>query len=255
VDAEIEPEVTKILAEVILAMADDELILAHRNSEWTGHSPILEEDIAFSNIAQDEMGHATLWYRLVSEITGEEPDELVFFRDPVAYRNVQMVEMPKGDWAYSMMRQYLFDAYERIWLTGLVKSTYKPVAEVAGKIWHEEVYHFRHTSNWVRRLGLGTDESNNRCQSALDELWPYTFQLFCENPEERLIMELGYIPDRKSVQEAWSLLVLPFLEDSGLTVQKDFAPIEFQRSEHTKHLDRLLSEMQEVARMDPEAKW
>lgn len=127
-DAETKSDVTKVLAEVILAMADDELILAHRNSEWIGHSPILEEDIAFSNIAQDELGHATLWYRILSDITVEEPDNLVFFRDANAYRNVQMMEMPNGDWAFCLMRQYIFDAYERIWLAGLFDSTYKPIA-------------------------------------------------------------------------------------------------------------------------------
>ena len=96
----------------MVALADDELILAHRNSEWTGHGPILEEDIAFSNIAQDEMGHATLWYNILQKETGETPDQMVFFRDAAAYRNVQMVELPKGDWAFSMLRQYLFDAAE-----------------------------------------------------------------------------------------------------------------------------------------------
>jgi ring-1,2-phenylacetyl-CoA epoxidase subunit PaaC len=255
VNTETKSEVTKMLAEVILAMADDELILAHRNSEWTGHSPILEEDIAFSNIAQDEMGHATLWYRIVSEITGEKPDELVFFRDSLAYRNVQMVEMPNGDWAYSMMRQYLFDAYERVWLSGLVESTYNVIAEVGNKIWHEEIYHYRHTSNWIKRLGLGTVESNKRCQAALDQLWPYAFQLFRSIPEEHLIIEPGYIPDGAHTREAWLMLVLPFLEESGLKVADEFAPVEFPRTEHTEHLDRLLSEMQEVARLDPEAEW
>jgi ring-1,2-phenylacetyl-CoA epoxidase subunit PaaC len=255
VDAETESEVTKIFAEVVLAMADDELILAHRNSEWTGHSPILEEDIAFSNIAQDELGHATLWYQILSDITGEKPDDLVFFRDSLAYRNVQMVEMPNGDWAYSMMRQYLFDAYERIWLAGLIESTYQPVAEAAKKIWYEEIYHYRHTSSWIKRLGLGTEESNNRCQSALNQLWPYAFQLFASQPEERIIFELGYVPDRANVRGSWLMLVLPFLEESGLNVPVEFTLVEFLRSEHSEHLARLLTEMQEVARSDPEADW
>ena len=128
-------------------LADDELILGQRDSEWTGHAPILEEDIAFSNIAQDELGHATIWYGLLSELTGEEPNELVFFRDFDDFRNVTLVELPNGDWAFSMLRQYLFDAFEMVRLSQLLESLYRPVAEAAAKIRMEELYHYRHTSN------------------------------------------------------------------------------------------------------------
>ena len=113
------PDLTIALSQKFLAMADDELILAHRDSEWTGHAPILEEDIAFSNIAQDEMGHASIWYGLLQEIGGQDTDHLVFFRDDGEYRNVQIVELPNRDWAFSMMRQYLFDAFEMIRLSQL----------------------------------------------------------------------------------------------------------------------------------------
>jgi ring-1,2-phenylacetyl-CoA epoxidase subunit PaaC len=166
------------VAEIALSMADDELILAHRDSEWTGHAPILEEDIAFSNIAQDELGHASLWYDLCSSISGEDPDRLVFFRSADDYRNVQLVELPIGDWALTIARQYLFDAYELVNLANLANSNHKPLADIAGKIRTEELYHYRHTSSWVRRLGLGTDESNRRTQLALEALWPFAGQLF-----------------------------------------------------------------------------
>jgi ring-1,2-phenylacetyl-CoA epoxidase subunit PaaC len=165
-------DLKEILRRKLLAMADDELVLAHRNSEWTGHAPILEEDIAFSNIAQDELGHAGLFYNIIQALTEEVPDQLVFFREAAEFRNVQMVELPKGDWAFSMVRQYLFDAFEMVRATQLVNSSYRPLADVAAKIRQEELYHYRHTSNWVHRLGLGTEESHGRMQTALDQLWP-----------------------------------------------------------------------------------
>src|SRR5512144_1177706 len=119
------------VVEALLALADDELILGHRNSEWAGHAPILEEDIAFANLALDELGHAQLWYTLHSEITGAEPDRTVFFREGPAYRCLPLVELPRGDWAFSMLRQYLFDAAEDVRLPALAASADTRVAEIA----------------------------------------------------------------------------------------------------------------------------
>ena len=116
--------IQQILTQKLLALADDELILAHRNSEWIGHGPILEEDIALANIAQDELGHANLWYELHQTLTGDEPDDLAFFREADQFRNVQLVELPRGDWAFTMLRQYLFDAYELLLLDQLRHSRY-----------------------------------------------------------------------------------------------------------------------------------
>ncbi len=139
-------QLTQALAARLLAMADDELILGHRLSEWTGHAPILEEDIAFANIAQDEIGHAVIiWYTIRQELGEKSPDQLAFFRDADAFRNAQLVELPKGDWAFSMMRQYLFDTWEMLNLTGLQQSQYQPIAEAAVKMRPEEMYHYRHT--------------------------------------------------------------------------------------------------------------
>src|SRR5215471_16608308 len=136
----------------LLALADDELLLGHRDSEWTGHAPILEEDIAFANLAQDEIGHAALWYGLLRNLDGSDPDRLIFFREPGAFRNAQLVELPKGDWAFSMLRQYLFDAAESVRLPLLAVSTHRPLAEAAAKIRPEELYHLRHTQAWIQRL-------------------------------------------------------------------------------------------------------
>lgn len=247
--------VKKALIQTLLAMADDELILAHRDSEWTGHAPILEEDIAFANIAQDEMGHAIIWYSLYADLTGENPDSLVFFREAAAYRNIQLVELPKGDWAFSMLRQYLFDAAEMVRLEQLVQSQYPPLAHVAAKIRKEEMYHYRHTSTWIRRLGLGTEESHRRTQKALDTLWPYTFQLFTPLPNEPFLSEAGIVPESAQLHATWAKVVLPFLKGSGLIVPETCTPIIVQRDQHTEHLSSLLLEMQEVARSDPQAQW
>lgn len=239
----------------LLALADDELILAHRNSEWTGHGPILEEDIAFTNIALDEMGHAATWLRLRQELTGEDTDTAVFFRDASAYRNVQLVELPPSDWAFSMLRQYLFDVYEMLHLAQLAASSYRPLAEAAVKIRTEEIYHLRHTGHWVTRLGLGTPESNNRMQQALDTLWPYARQLFVSQPEDDILVAAGTAFTPESLHEKWWQLVTHHLTQAGLRLPAANTPPTTDRTQHTEHLASLLAEMQSVARQYPEAVW
>ncbi len=239
----------------LLGMADDELILAHRNSEWTGHAPILEEDIAFSNIAQDELGHAGIFYGLVEALSGEEPDQLVFFRDSAEFGNIQMVELPNGDWAFSMMRQYLFDAFEMVRATQLLNSSYQPLAEAVAKIRQEELYHYRHTSQWVRRLGLGTEESHNRTQAALDVLWPYASQLFVPIEGEIELVTAEFFPDPQSIYDEWKEIISPHLKDASLTIPTIEANSVIARSQHTEHLASLITELQSVARSDPEAVW
>lgn len=249
------PEVKEALRGRLTAIADDEMILAHRNSEWAGHGPILEEDIAFANIALDEMGHASTWYGLLEALTGAGPDQMVFFRDAGDYRNVQMVELPKGDWAFSMLRQYLFDAAEMIQLGHLASSAYRPLAEAAAKIRTEEIYHLRHTSQWVKRLGMGTAESNGRLQRALDELWPYAQQMFVPLPGEALLVEAGIVVEAAVLRAQWRPTVAGHLEESRLRIPDNDQPPASSRSEHTEHLPALLEEMQIVARLDPEAEW
>ncbi len=243
------------LAACVLALADDELILAHRNSEWSGHAPILEEDIAFSNIALDEMGHANLWYQRVEDLTGQPPDQLAFFRDAAAYRCAQFVELPKGDWAFSMLRQYLFDTAESVRLPALAASTWAPLAETAAKIRTEEIYHLRHTRAWVKRLGLGTEESHRRLQAALDALWPYALQLFISLPGEPALVAEGLLPDSTKLQPAWEDLTHTDLRAAGLTVPST-PPLATDRATHSEYLPALLEEMQAVARLEaPGTEW
>lgn len=252
-------ELHAALAAYLLAMADDEFIIGHRDSEWCGHAPILEEDIAFANIALDELGHAVVWYGLLAEVQGESresyPDQLVYRRKPQEYRNAPLVELPNGDWAFTMLRQYLFDEYERLRLEHLMHSTYHPLAEAAAKIRTEELYHLRHTRAWVRRLGLGTDESNRRMQAALVALWPYAQQLFATLPDEHLLTEAGYTPDKNGLREAWRQEVIAYLRDSGLHMPDEIVPLTANRKQHTEHLSDVIDQLQEVVRQYPDARW
>ncbi|MEP7359395.1 MAG: 1,2-phenylacetyl-CoA epoxidase subunit PaaC [Anaerolineales bacterium] len=243
------------LADQLIAMADDELVLGHRDSEWTGHAPILEEDIAFANLAQDELGHAVAWYGLVHDLRGDVADHLVFFREPEQYRNVQLVELPNGDWAFSMLRQFLFDAAERARLPLLAQSAFGPLAATAAKIRTEELYHDRHTRAWVKRLAQGTEESHNRMQRALNAAWPLAFQLFNPLPGEAALTRAGLIPAAAAVQMAWLDDVGPFLQNIGLEIPVGDPPT-LERSRHSEYLAALLNEMQSVARTEePDVPW
>lgn len=246
------------LAAYLLALGDDELILGHRASEWCGHAPILEEDIAFANIALDEIGHARLWFQLVAELRGENPDSypdhLAFFRPAEDFRCLPLVQLPNGDWAHSMLRQYLFDTFEAHRLKALVESAHPPLAEAAAKIRTEEIYHLRHTRAWVKRLGLGTEESHSRMQAALNELWPYAQGLAVPAAGEIELVEESLVPATEKVFADWEAEVTAFLADANLEIP-EAAPGQGDRTQPTEYLEPLLADMQEVARQEPEAAW
>ena len=251
-------ELKEPLANYLLSIGDDELVLGQRDSEWCGQAPILEEDIAFANIALDEIGHAAIWYGLLAELTGEDtqstPDRLVFTRSAREYRNIQMVELPKGDWAFSMLRQFFFDTAELLRLEALTLSRYAPLASAAAKIRREEIYHHRHTYAWVLRLGQGTQESHRRTQAALEELWPYTPQMFRAQPPEDHLAAQGICPSPAALHTAWEAQAFDFFHTCGLNPPDKASPA-LSRQEHTYHLEVLLAEMQSVARMDAGAEW
>jgi ring-1,2-phenylacetyl-CoA epoxidase subunit PaaC len=237
----------------LTALADDEVILAQRLGEWVAHAPILEEDIAIANFAQDELGHAKLYLELRAELDGSDPEALVFLRDPLDYRNAVLVELPKGDWAFTMVRQYLFDAYEALWLAEAATSRYAPLAEVAQRILAEERFHLTHSGLWLRRLGQGTEESRARAQAALDALLPYARQLFVPLEGEAALIEAGIVPELKPLETRYLEMVAGAIAAANLTLpQRGYTPQ--QRSEHSEHLWPLLAELQSVARWDREAK-
>jgi len=172
--------------------------------------------------------------------------------------------LPNGDWAFSMLRQYLFDTYETVYLAAAVGSAHQPLAEAAAKIRLEEIYHYRHTSAWVRRLGLGSVESQRRLQAALDKIWPYTGQLFALSPGDEFLVSAGYLPPSTILSSTWKDQVVPFLLDCGLQVPVESGDEDTQtgrfhpplsRERHTPHLKVLLRELQSVPRLEPQAVW
>ena len=237
----------------LLAFADEELILGQRDSEWTGHAPLLEEDIAFSNIAQDEIGHALLWYTILHEQLGQpHPDRLAFWREAHEFRHATLVELPKGDWAFTIVRQYLFDQYEKTRNAALAHCGYQPIEDVVNKIAREEVYHLLHSSGWVHRLGGATEESHRRMQAALAEVWPHALGLFesIEHDEE-------FSTQLDQIKPAWLEAVTSALIHATLIIPPDATPVYGgRRGQHTVYLTLLLDEMQEVARSEaPDAVW
>lgn len=249
----LDPYLKELLVIKLTALADDEVVLAQRLAEWVAHAPILEEDIAIANLAQDELGHAKLWLELRQELDGSDPDRLVYFRDPLQFQNAILVELPKGDWAFTMVRQYLFDAYENLWLKEAAKSAYPPLAEAASRILKEERFHLKHSSLWVERLGQGTEESHRRAQEALDTLFPYARQLFQPLPGEEALVEVGVVPDLKALEGPYLDQVRDLLGRASLKPPEG-GYVPKSRREHTEYLWSLLAEMQSVARWDPEAK-
>jgi len=253
------PTLRAALESKLLGLGDDEFILGHRNSEWTGHGPVLEEDIAFANLALDELGHGILWYRIVATLRGEDPDtypdRLVYQRKAGEFQNVDVIALPHTDWAFSMLRQFLFDAYESIHIPALVAGRYEPVADAAVKIKQEEFYHLYHTRAWVQRLGLGTDESHRRMQAALDQLWTPFQQLFAPGPNESLLVDAGIIPDLRQIHVRWTDTVVPFLESCALVVPDNADVPATRHPAHPEHMDALIAELQQVSKIAPNAVW
>ncbi len=251
-------QVLNALSAHLLAWGDDELILGHRDSEWCGHAPILEEDIAFANIALDEIGHAQTWYILLAQLLEEDvdryPDHLVYRRPAAEFRNVQLVEFPNGDWAFSMLRQYLFDQLESIRLEKLKDSRDPALAETARKLSKEETYHLRHTRAWVGRLSGGTQESHRRIQDALEKLWPAAWQLFSPLPEEERLVEPGILPSSSELRSAWLEETRAFLKSCGLVIPQD-PPHTPERQEHSSSFSPLITELQSVNQLDLEGEW
>ncbi|MCC7018872.1 MAG: phenylacetate-CoA oxygenase subunit PaaC [Ardenticatenales bacterium] len=266
----------------VLALADDALLQGHRDSEWTGLGPILEEDIAFSSMAQDEIGHALVWYTLRAEHLGAPtPDEQAFRRDAAGWRNARLVELPRGDYATSLIRRTLFDIAKAIQYDALRHSAWPPLAVAAGKLRQEKKYHLLHNQAYVRRLGTAGADSHDRLQSALDALFPAALGLFEPTAGEAALTALGVVTPSAALSAVWLGAVRALLAQSGLSapiatvaavggegdgagagagagdvLRTTVAPdVGGRRGEHTDDLGAMLDAMQSLHRSDPEATW
>jgi len=241
-----------------LRLADNALILGHRVSEWVGHAPVLEEDLALGNLALDLIGQARSFYTYAGEIEGQGRDEdtLAYLRDAGAYRNILLVEQPNGDFAQTIIRHLLYSAFAHPYFEALSRSKDETLAAIAAKAVKEMAYHIRHTAEWTIRLGDGTDESHRRAQYAVDELWPFTGELFETDQVERALIDAGIAVDPVSVRSRWSKTLDEVFSEATLARPRDAYMQSGGRSgRHTEHLGFILTELQFLQRAYPGAKW
>lgn len=240
--------------EYVLRIADSSLILGHRLSEWCGHGPVLEEDIALTNVALDLIGQARSLYAYASALEGRgrSEDQFAFERNESEFRNVTIAELPNGDYGFTILRNFLFLAFQRELWAVLQASSEVRFAEIARKSLTETRYHVRHASDWVIRLGDGTDESHARMQRALDALWPYTAEFFSASPVDGA--DVG--PAWSTLEGRWSSVVRPVLDVATLHVPASTAFLSRgKEGVHSEHLTPLLAEMQHLQRAYPNCDW
>jgi ring-1,2-phenylacetyl-CoA epoxidase subunit PaaC len=253
-----ERPVVNPLFEYVARLADDRLALGHRLSEWCGHGPILEEDIALANIALDLVGQASALLALAGRVEdrGRDEDALAYFRDEHDFRNALLVEQPNGDFAFTMVRQFLFDAYSVLLLDALKGCGHEALAALAAKSLKEDTYHLRHSSTWMLRLGDGTPESHARAQHALDDLWRFTGELFERDAVDEAVTAQGIRVDHAALRSRWNEVVADAVTRATLQLPAD-QPMASggRRGRHSEHLGHMLAEMQIVARSHPGATW
>lgn len=246
------------LFEYVLRLGDDSLILGQRMSEWCGHGPILEEDIAMTNIALDLIGQATNLLNYAGEVEGKgrSGDDLAFLRFDREYKNLLLVEQPNDDFGVTMMRQFLFDAYRKPLFEALQSSKDPQLAAIAEKSLKETKYHLKHSSEWIIRLGDGTEESKRRVQDALDTLWRYSSELFYSDEVDVELTQKGILPDLSSVYDEWNKIVHDVLNEATLVIPTNNWKHEGGRKGmHSEHLGHILAEMQYMQRAYPNMKW
>lgn len=247
------------IQDLIIKMADDALIIGHRNSEWTGIGPILEEDLAFSSMSQDKIGHALALYTIAHEQLGAKtPDYLGFLRPENEWQSCQLVELPIGEYDFSIARQFLFDNAELIRYENLAESSYAPLAALAQKVKGEIKYHVMHGDTFFTQLAKGNETAKARMQSALNYAFPYALGIFEPSKyEDELVADKVFMGER-ALAEKWYAIVKAKIENAGLVCP----PLDFQTSNtggrngyHTEYLAPLLAEMSEVTRIDVNAEW
>lgn len=244
--------------EYVLRAADTSLILGQRLSEWCGHGPVIEEDIALTNIALDLIGQARLLLTRAGALEGRgrDEDQLAFLRAEPAFRNLTIVELPNGDFGRTILRNFLVAAWQRELWQALASSSDGELAAIAAKSLKETRYHVQHASDWVVRLGDGTEESHRRMQDALDLLWPYTAEFFSGTPVDDAAVAAALGPAWPALEAAWTTAVTPVLEVATLKIPPRTPFLSRGKAGvHSEHLGHLLAEMQYLQRSCPGGTW
>lgn len=252
------PDNQLALKEFLYKLADDLLILGHRNSEWTGIGPLLEEDIAFSSMAQDKIGQSLALYEILHQLGEQEPDTVAFMRNSDQFHNCIFVELPIGGYEFSLMRHFLYDHALMLRFEQLTQSSFQPLAAVAQKLIGELRYHVLHANTFIHQLGNATDESISRLQAALDEAWPYALGIFEPSPYEAELIADQIFSGEVNLMQSWLTKIQEELAPTALTLpQTDSseAQVGGRTGKHTQHLQQLLDEMSEVFKIDPGAEW
>ena len=241
-----------------LRRADDALILGHRLSEWCGHAPMLEEDMALANMGLDLLGQARELYSYAAKAEGKgnDEDKFAYLRDVRQYRNLLLVEQPNGDFAHTIMRQFFYAAFADLYWRAMTKSSDATLAAIAAKSEKESAYHLRHSSEWVIRLGDGTSESHARTQAAIDDLWSFTGEMFEADDSERTLVESGVAIDPAALHPKWLKTVSEMVSEATLALPAaEWMQKGGRSGRHSEHLGHLLSELQSMQRSFPGASW
>jgi ring-1,2-phenylacetyl-CoA epoxidase subunit PaaC len=243
--------------ELLYRIADDLLILGHRNSEWTGFGPLLEEDIAFSSMAQDKIGQSYALYQILHELGEQAPDTVAFMRNADQFHNCIFVELPNGEYDFSLIRHFLFDTALAIRFEMLTRSSFEPLAQLAVKVRGELKYHTLHANTWVKQLGTATEESISRLQRSLDYAFPFALGMFEESPEEQTLIANKIFEGENMLMTEWLKRVSTIIQQTNLQLPTgSILPVTGGRmGEHSEHLQPLLDEMAEVFKIDPGAEW
>ncbi|WAG76786.1 phenylacetate-CoA oxygenase subunit PaaC [Metapseudomonas furukawaii] len=247
------------LIEYLLRLGDSALIQGQRLCEWCGRAPALEEELALMNVGLDLVGQARNWLDYAAELLddGRDADQLAFRRDERAYRNLLLVEQPNGDFAVTLLKQFLYDAWHFQVLHGLSGSSDERVAGIAAKALKEVTYHLRRSGEWVERLGDGTEESHRRMLAAVRELWRFTVELVNGDEVERRLLDAGIAPDPQEVAAGWQAKVADIFASATLPLPEPASHfyLSGRRGLHTEHLGLILAEMQFLQRAYPDASW
>jgi ring-1,2-phenylacetyl-CoA epoxidase subunit PaaC len=241
-----------------LRRADDALILGHRLSEWCGQAPALEEDMALANMGLDLLGQARELYSYAAKVEGQgnDEDKFAYLRDIRQYRNLLLLEQPNGDFAHTMVRQFLYAGFADLYWRAMMKSGDATLAAIAAKSEKESAYHLRHSSEWIVRLGDGTEESHRRAQTAIDDLWAFTGEMFHIDESERALIDSGIAVDPVTQRPQWLKTVSDIVSEATLVLPRsDWVQQGGRSGRHSEHLGHLLSELQSMPRTFPGVTW